>query len=65
MGRNEQVDTDTRISETARYRRAAEEGLHQLDWCVNFLYRMRKDRIAQVIEKNSSQIRREMNRADG
>ena len=43
-----------------RYRRAAEETLDQLDWCINYLHRIRKPRIAQAIEKNRSTIRRQM-----
>jgi hypothetical protein len=43
-----------------RYRQAAEETLDQLDWCVSYLYRIRKDAIAQVIDRNRSLIRRRM-----
>ena len=43
-----------------RYRGAAEETLDQLDWCINYLHRIRKPRIAQAIEKNRSTIRRQM-----
>jgi hypothetical protein len=48
--------------QAARYRRAAEETLDQLDWCVNYLYRIRKPGIAQAIAKNRSAIRRRMRR---
>jgi hypothetical protein len=44
----------------ARYRRAAEATLDQLEWCVNYLYRIRKPRIAQAIEENRRTIRRRM-----
>jgi hypothetical protein len=50
---------DTR-REAERYRRAAEQTLAQLDWCVDYLYRIRKPRIAQEIAKNRSNIRRRM-----
>jgi hypothetical protein len=60
MARREQVDA--RAEESARYRRAAEEGLNQLDWCVNYLHRIGKSSIAQVIERNRSHIRRQMER---
>ena len=63
MARAEQDDARARADEIARYRQAAEETLHQLDWCVNYLHRIRRDDIARVIEKNRSFIRREMNRA--
>lgn len=57
-------DVRARMDEVDRYRRAAEEALNQLDWCVNYLYRIRKSEIAQAIEKNRSHIRREMSRID-
>jgi hypothetical protein len=50
--------------ETARYRRAAEETLEQLDWCVKYLYRIRKGGIARTIEENHSTIRRHMSRGE-
>jgi hypothetical protein len=54
-------DDDRKVDEEiARYRHAAEEALHQLDWCVNYLYRIRKARIARAIERNRSTIRRRM-----
>lgn len=62
MAPNQQV---VRAEEAARYRLAAEETLAQLDWCVNYLYRIRKNRIAQAIEKNRAFIARELNRTDG
>ena len=55
---------DVREQEAARYRRAAEETLDQLDWCINYLYRIRKTRIADVLGKNRSAIRRQMNRPE-
>jgi hypothetical protein len=53
-----------RTEEAARFRLAAEEALSQLEWCVNYLHRIRKDSIAQGVEKHRSLIRREMNRTD-
>jgi len=61
MARRED-DVRARREGAERYRLAAEEALDQLDWCVNYLYRIRKGRIAKVIEKNRSVIRREMDR---
>ena len=40
-----------------------EETLDQLDWCMDYLYRIGKPEIAQTIAKNRSMIRRQM-RAD-
>jgi hypothetical protein len=48
----------------ARYRHAAEETLDQLDWCVSYLYRIRKPQIAKAIEQNRSAIRRRMRQGD-
>jgi hypothetical protein len=49
--------------EVERYRRAAEETLEQVDWCIGYLYRIRKPEIARVLETNRSTIRRQMERA--
>ena len=53
-------DEATTDEEIARYRRAAEETLDQLDWCVKYLYRIRKPQIARAIDKNQVTIRRQM-----
>ena len=45
-----------------RYQRAAEETLEQIDWCIGYLYRIRKPEIARVLESNRSVIRRQMER---
>jgi|tagenome__1003787_1003787.scaffolds.fasta_scaffold19146216_1 hypothetical protein len=49
--------------EVERYRRAAEETLEQVDWCIGYLYRIRKPEIARALESNRSTIRRQMERA--
>ena len=64
MARHGNDDSRAHTEEVARYRRAAEEALNQLDWCVDYLHRIRKNRIAQVISNNRSLIRREMTRTD-
>ena len=46
--------------QAARYRRAAEDTLDQLDWCVNYLHRIHKPRIARVVAANKSAIRERM-----
>ena len=55
-------DPDETVSddEIARYRQAAEATLDQLDWCVKYLYQIRKPRIAGVVEKNRATIQRRM-----
>jgi hypothetical protein len=58
--------TDDSVGEEVeRYRHAAEDTLDQLDWCIGYLYRIRKAEIARVLERNRSTIRRQMGRADG
>ena len=54
-----------REDEIARYRRAAEETLEQLEWCVNYLHRIRKSSIADVIDKNRRHIRRQLGGTGG
>jgi hypothetical protein len=42
----------SRAGEADRYRTAAEETLEQLDWCIHYLYRIRKPEIARSLDKN-------------
>jgi hypothetical protein len=56
----EDEEAREREEEIARYRRAAEETLEQLEWCVNYLHRIRKGRIAEAVNKNRRQIQRRM-----
>jgi hypothetical protein len=44
--------------ETARYRRAAQLALDQLDWCVHYLRSIRKYRLAQQLARNHAAISR-------
>jgi hypothetical protein len=60
MTTNDRTRQEDVKEDTARYRRAAEETLDQLDWCINYLYSIRKPRIAQAIAQNRSTIRRRM-----
>jgi hypothetical protein len=50
--------------EAAMFRRAAEEALDQLDWCVEYLYHIRKPGLARAVGKNRSAIRRRMSRGE-
>jgi hypothetical protein len=43
--------------EAARYRRAAEDALQQLDWCIGYLHGIRKTQISRALSKNRSIIR--------
>ena len=42
--------------EIERYREAANQALDQLEWCVDYLYRLRKPQIARVVARNRKQI---------
>jgi hypothetical protein len=53
-------DDDEIQQAITRYRRAAEQTLDQLDWCVDYLYGIGKPRIARAIRQNRSAIRRRM-----
>jgi hypothetical protein len=65
IAENKDAEAREREEEIARYRRAAEETLGQLAWCVNYLHRIHKGRIAKVIDANCRHIRREMRGAGG
>jgi hypothetical protein len=45
-----------RAREAERYREAAELALGQLQWSVNYLYRIRKSAIAEGLDHNREQI---------
>ena len=60
MARNGKVDARSRTEEIEQYRRAADATLEQLDWCVDHLRGIRKNRIAQVLQRNVAHIRRQM-----
>jgi hypothetical protein len=51
--------------EVERYRRAAEETLNQLDWCISYLHQIRKPDLARALVRNRSTIRRRMGGFDG
>ena len=45
-----------RAREAMRYREAAELALDQLQWAINYLYRIRKSAIAERLERNREHI---------
>jgi hypothetical protein len=47
------------------YRRAAEEALQQLDWCIGYLHGIRKTQISTRLAKNRAYIRRSLMRQSG
>ena len=58
MPTTEQADAARQDME--RYRQAAEETLDQLQWCINYLHRIGKSRIAHVVATNHRTIRARM-----
>jgi hypothetical protein len=42
--------------ESERYRQAAIHALGQLEWCVDYLYELRKADIARAISRNRQKI---------
>jgi hypothetical protein len=45
-------------AEKERYRQAAEATLEQLDWCVAYLRRIHKPKLAAQLERNRNRIGR-------
>ena len=48
---------DDTSQDTERYRRAAEDALQQLDWCIGYLHAIRKTKISRALARNRSHIR--------
>ncbi len=46
--------------ESDRYRRAADDALQQLDWCIGYLHGIRKTQISRQLAKNRSYIRQSL-----
>jgi hypothetical protein len=42
--------------EIERYREASDSALGQLEWVVQYLYKIRKPQIARVLDRNREQI---------
>ena len=51
---------DDRDDQLKRYRRAAEDALQQLDWCIGYLHGLRKVEISRALAKNRSYIRTQL-----
>ena len=47
-------------TETDRYRRAAEDSLQQIDWCIGYLHGIRKTKLSQQLAKNRNFIKRSL-----
>jgi len=44
-------------TQTERYRRAAEDALQQLDWCIGYLHGIHKQKISAQLAKNRTYIK--------
>ncbi len=55
---NSQVDALE--EEVEQYRRASQDALQQLDWCIGYLHGCRKTAIAQALATNRSHIRQHL-----
>jgi hypothetical protein len=53
---------DEREQEVERYRAAADAALDQLQWVISYLRRIRKNRLAEGLERNRSRIMEEARR---
>lgn len=54
-------DDVTRLEdEVERYRRAAEDALEQLDWCIGYLHGASKGQIAAALARNRAHIREQL-----
>ena len=51
---------DTDSDELRRYRRAAEDALQQLDWCIGYLHGLGKTKLSRVLSQNRSTIRSDL-----
>jgi hypothetical protein len=49
-----------RAQEAERYRDAAELALDQLQWSINYLYRIRKPTLARRLERNRERIQAQL-----
>lgn len=57
MTSRESEDEDRELDrEIERYREAAVEALGQLEWCIDYLYGLRRSEIARTLSRNRSQI---------
>lgn len=49
-----------RAQEAERYRDAAELALDQLQWCINYLYRIQRPTLARQLERNREHIQAQL-----
>ena len=51
-------------TETERYRRAAEDALQQIDWCIGYLHGIRKTQLSAQLAKNRHFIKQNLMKED-
>lgn len=51
---------DDHDDQLRRYRRAAEDSLQQLDWCIGYLHGLGKVEISRALARNRSYIRTQL-----
>ncbi len=54
--RRNQKAAPRRRSQAERYRQAAQLTLEQLDWCIDYMHRIHKPGIGQVLRRNRNAI---------
>lgn len=54
-----------RAEEVARYRKAAHATLNELDWCVEYLRRIQKEKLSQQLATNAAGIRQRIGEPGG
>jgi len=59
-GDDEDQQNGKRDEECERFRRAAEDALQQLDWCIGYLHGIRKLDVSRALAKNRSYIRTQL-----
>ena len=60
MARDSMNEGDISGNETERYRKAAEDALQQLDWCIGYLHGIRKSQLSAQLAKNRMQIKQKL-----
>jgi hypothetical protein len=62
MARNDskQYADHPKEQEADRYRKAAEDALQQLDWCIGYLHGIHKGKISTQLAKNRTHIKRNL-----
>ena len=56
MGSPGNSDRTRKKQEALRYREATNIALKQLDWCINYLQRIRKRSVAEALQRNRKTI---------